>query len=266
MNFTKEQTQYFRDNFDKLSYAQMGEDVGIPKSKRSLVAKFCKELGLIRPSGRDFDEHVLDDWHPDSAYLIGYLVADGNVCFEEGKHYDVIIRSCAKDVEHLEKIRSLFKAKKPLKYIKSTNSYCLGLSSKHLCLRLIELGVVPNKTNFGVFIEVPDEYLREFVCGMFDADGCMSVDKRHAFKWVSWHLFQSSNSIPFLKYLQTKIENQSGSYLSLLKNKDTLYYLQASCSNADKLCAWMYSGNSISMDRKKQRYLTHIKLLRNEIH
>lgn len=265
MEFTEAQIQYFRDNYTQMSYAQMGENVGISKNYRAQVARFCRKLGLVRHTGREFDEKVLDSWNPNSAYLLGYLVADGSVSYEEGVRYDIVIRSCSSDKEHLEKIRSLFSAKKPLKYIKGTNSYCLGLSSKHLCLRLMELGIVPNKTNLGVFVDVPDVFLKEFVCGMFDADGCMAVDSRSACKWVGWRLYQSSASLEFLKHLGDSIERLSGGYLSLCKAKDNPYYLAASCSNADRICKWMYSGDSISMDRKKQRYLTHINFLRNEI-
>lgn len=115
----------------------------------------------------------------EKAYWLGFLFADGYV---NEKTYQIELTLCEKDLDHIEKfnkaIESTYKISK--KCIGDFVAYRTNAYSKKLTLDLVKLGCCQNKSltikppNSN---QVPDKFIKSFIRGYVDGDGCFSVDK-----------------------------------------------------------------------------------------
>lgn len=110
----------------------------------------------------------------EKAYWLGFFAADG---------YNHLSKNCIEfrlhkqDKEILEKFKSCINATNPINLYK--NTYCsLLLYSEHLCKKLAEYGLGQAKTYTLQLPKLNGEYMRHFIRGYFDGDGCFSVTKR----------------------------------------------------------------------------------------
>ena len=116
-------------------------------------------------------------------YFLGFFAADGNVDLSHG-NYRARIKIQRGDRALLERFNELLKNTRPVEdgeekprekwgrgdYVEYYS--VLHLGNRIFCERLIELGMVPNKTfslEFPGYI--PNEYLKHFVRGYFDGTG-----------------------------------------------------------------------------------------------
>lgn len=106
---------------------------------------------------------------PNKAYVLGFIVADG--CNYKGLHIGLQKR----DKEVLEFITKELKYKGRIyedeKYVK------LVIKSKKISEDLSKLGVIPRKSHFTYFPDIPEELWNHFIRGVFDGDGCIHIEK-----------------------------------------------------------------------------------------
>lgn len=117
---------------------------------------------------------------PESAYWIGYLYGDGN-CTQENK-----VRLCCKeeDEEILIKFRNFIKCiHKPIKHFLSNNySYCsFEIRDWNMIKDLSKYSLRTLKSKRGLIplSLLQKEIARDFIRGLFDADGCFYYDGLH---------------------------------------------------------------------------------------
>ena len=133
---------FIRSNFGKISQREIARKLNIGKTT---VNRWLEELGL-KFKKHTVNEHFFDELNENSAYLLGYIYADGNIAWNPEKGYQALtITAAAKDKDHLERIRGLLSSTKPLLFSQKTNSYRLVANNKNLCKRLMMLGVFPRK-------------------------------------------------------------------------------------------------------------------------
>lgn len=113
-------------------------------------------------------EDVFDTITEESAYWIGFLLADGNVYHPPKRSKQLNIGLAAKDWEHLEKFKKFVGSNKPLYYNK--NGVFISIYSNRICDKLAEYGIVPRKSKIA---KVPEQLKdnRHFWRGMIDGDG-----------------------------------------------------------------------------------------------
>ena len=124
----------------------------------------------------------------DKAYWLGFLYADGcinrNYKNEKLKSMSLELQLCSDDKHHLEKLNQSLESNveihdKISKYKdKEYKSSRLCISCTKMCYDLIDKGCTPQKTytiRMPSFDIVPEYYMRDFIRGYFDGDGCICI-------------------------------------------------------------------------------------------
>ena len=125
---------------------------------------------------------VIDDEH--KAYWLGFIMADGSLAKTapgcSGKNRLQIVLSEV-DIEILEKLRKDLQFTGPINIRKYKTGYetdsagCyLHVNSRKMCKDLEVLGM-GLKENRCMPKNIPPEYIKDFIRGYFDGDGCISV-------------------------------------------------------------------------------------------
>jgi len=112
---------------------------------------------------------VFTDENALSYYLLGAYMSDGNV--EKNTNRIGII---SKDKEWIESIRDLISPDSPLQVSNEGRTFIFRFSSKKVRDWLIKNECVPCKSLICKMPNVPKQYFRDFVRGIFDGDGSVS--------------------------------------------------------------------------------------------
>lgn len=130
------------------------------------------------------DENFFERWNPKMAYVLGFIYADGNILYDKFSRGSYLsVTSTDKDV--------IFKIKKWLNSDHSVQqkdgsgygskngkkAYLLRIGNVNLYNSLVKLGLRPNKSLTARMPEVPGKYVKDFVRGYFDGDGCVYIYK-----------------------------------------------------------------------------------------
>ena len=184
------------------------------------------------------NERFFNDWSSDMAYVLGFILTDGNVSGNT-------ISIAQKEIEPLNAIASMLEAEN--KPYKSGNIHVLSIYRKSIVESLERLGISEKKSLTVELPEVPGEYLADFIRGVIDGDGWV-----HAKGYV---VTITSGSESFANQLTTRLKaagfpfkwNHDGyAYRIKLSGKDEVR----------RLGAWLYANpTAFSIERKRQRIL-----------
>lgn len=116
----------------------------------------------------------------EKAYWLGFICADGHITKNGAK-----LAFCVKDKELLPKfklaIRSEHKIAKRMVYDRRTQKYYSGftlqVTNREFVKYLIELGIDNNKTRGLKFPKISEHFYPDFIAGLFDGDGSISLHK-----------------------------------------------------------------------------------------
>ena len=120
------------------------------------------------------------------AYWLGFLYADGCIVTDKrknnSKHLELSL--CKKDSEHLKKFLHCLNSDAKVHFKKSKygnkeyESCRINIYSTKMCEDLTRLGCIPRKTYSLKFPDdeiVPKSFLKDFLRGFFDGDGCINI-------------------------------------------------------------------------------------------
>lgn len=164
------------------------------------------------------------------AYWLGFIYADGYIVDNPtNRCYELAIEINSQDCDLLyefneelggvHKILLKHNRKSFNGYDYETDSCIIRVYSKDIVEDLMELGVVPNKTN-EISFPTCNNYFWDFVRGFNDGDGCIYVNPRN---YISVKFVNSNEA--FLKYIKEKIFDNLGIKGSIYKEKDKKYQL-----------------------------------------
>lgn len=125
------------------------------------------------------DEDFFKNWDSTTAYVLGFIFADGNVCISNRGKYLVV---SSVDREIIFKIKNWLKSehkicsKKP-NWPNGKTKFVLRIGNRFIYDSLMLRGLYPNKSLTIDFPIVPKRYLKDFIRGYFDGDGCVYVEK-----------------------------------------------------------------------------------------
>jgi len=156
------------------------------KIKKVKVDEFGNEEEIIYQKIR-YNKSFFKEWSAEMAYVLGLIYTDGNLHIRKEKSgYELGILSFAqKEKELVEKFLNLmncnatirFKERMELQNTTAGELYYFSIGNNDIKNDLIRLGVTPNKSLDMKFPEVPKEFLRHFVRGLFDGDGSVYLDR-----------------------------------------------------------------------------------------
>jgi hypothetical protein len=126
-----------------------------------------------RPEERKYkaNDDFFKIWSHNMAYVLGFWMADG--CMY-GKN--IIFSQHVKDKDLLFAIAKEMGATNPV--ITKGNYSKLVISSEILAKDLVKLGGKERKSLDIDFPNIPEEFLPDFIRGLWDGDGCISYNKR----------------------------------------------------------------------------------------
>jgi len=252
-NKKRKYLSFIQSNFSVISQRKMAKilDIG-----RTTVNRWSSELGL-KFKKHTVNEKFFDKLNENSVYLLGYIYADGNICWNPKKGYQALtITAAAKDKEHLKNMRTLMSSTKPLLYSSKTNSYRLIVNNKKICQRLMQLGVTPRKSLTVKFPNnIPSNLINHFIRGIIDGDGNVRYVNRKRSPY--FEITIASGSQKFCQGLVNSINQNFGIKTNIRKAKENTFILQYSCSKGEKLANFIYSNSNIFLDRK---YLAYKKI------
>jgi len=230
------------------------------RTKQSIWYKTFS-LGLKSEGKGEFTGNVFffDTWTENMSYILGLICADGNI-------FKDVLTIVQKNKEYLEKIRDIMEFKDiPIR----TNK--LGISSlviRNIILinSLKKLGLTEKKSLILGKIPVPEKFMRSFILGYIDGDGCIcsTFDKRRNKNYLEVSMLGTYN---FLNWIQAEINNITGIPNRKVQNTNSnIKKIKYGSDNSVKLCSWLYSSyNEIFLKRKKEVFNNFISMSRGNL-
>jgi hypothetical protein len=136
-----------------------------------------------------YNENFFMEWSAEMAYVLGLIYSDGNLHIRKAKSgYKLGVLSFAqKDKELVEKFLTLmncdatirFKEKREFENTTAGELYYFSIGNNDIANDLIRLGVTQNKSLDMQFPEIPEDYIRHFVRGIFDGDGSVYIERKN---------------------------------------------------------------------------------------
>lgn len=126
-----------------------------------------------------------DEWNRDSAYVMGFLYADGSITKRECEIVAAVAESDIQVLEYINRVtcnqRKIW-FREPYTDNRGHNhnrSAWMTLANKILVRKAMDLGLKPRKT-YGDYLmpRMPKEYTPDFIRGYFDGDGTAFVSKQ----------------------------------------------------------------------------------------
>jgi len=179
-------------------------------------------------------------WSPDVAYILGFIVADGNV---RDNAVRIIISNV--DIDVLNYIKEVTKCRTDITKYKN-GMVGLDFNSRLLSKYLTEIGIPPCKTGREIIpIGLPIEFINHFIRGVFDGDG--------------WILFNKtpisgicSSSFNFLHSMQKHVGYNVGSIESNKTTTNNLFFhWNMRGTNTLYFRDFIYKDATFSLPRKK---------------
>lgn len=208
----------------------------------------------------------------EKAYWLGFLYADGCICrFYKGeklKSMHLEISLCIDDKHHLEKFVSAIQSNIPIKeYVNKCNgkeyrSCKVTVCCTKMCYDLINLGCTPKKTFNIVFPSydiVPEEFIKFWLEGFFDGDGCVHINKTNNKQRIEVTItgIQSMlNSIDSFLVNNKILTKSSKIYQDQRSSACSIYFYG---NNAKRFLDYIYGDTTIYLDRKYKKYIDFYK-------
>jgi len=214
-----------------------------------------------------------------SFYLLGVMFSDGSM-FK--RKYTYISNITSKDIDWLEAIRDILSPGKPV-YIKRTRNNCgeLAICGKNFYDWLAKWNCIESKSLKIEFPElIPKKYIRDFVRGLIDGDGWISIYKvakintnrlevgfcTGSFIFAK-RLFEVLTNIGLNVQMLTKTSKAGHKILGREIKKDGIIYrVVSSGGGAAEVLQWAYyPGNPLAMNRKEVLANQGIELIKEKI-
>lgn len=214
------------------------------------------------------NEHFFSEWSPIMAYVLGYWYADGSVYPSvRGSYMNVtstdkeIILKIKKWLQSLHTIRE----EKPTGPNRKTR-FILRIGNKALYNSLLKLGIFPSKSLTVRLPKIPAEFIKHFVRGYFDGDGCVYLEMAkgitiaHVIKRLS--IIFTSGSKRFLEELAYVLESKLKLSKGKVYDSHRSYQLKYNTTNTIKLFKLMYSDcqKEYFLKRKFDYFCKYFKL------
>ncbi len=212
---------------------------GIPIHSRSYVRR--------RSSGHSVDESVFDKITPESAYWIGFLMADG--CITE-KNNSIALYLSSKDSAHLVKFKSFLMATQKISHDSARPSRGtfhsnpisrFTIKSRRLVIALNSYGVTPKKS-FTAMVSSNLSFDRNFWRGVIDGNGTIGVYNKKP-------LLKLTGSKPLTLQFTMLVKRITGVQIKIGPDR-TVYRAVTGCKTAEAMIRFLYKDAETYLCRK----------------
>lgn len=196
------------------------------RRRKRTVAKKIKEKRI--------NESFFETWTDEMAYVLGFWCADGYV---DKEMKNAVAYNKSKEL--LEMIRSIMESSYTIGLYEPTGIYHFSIPNKKVIQDLVNLGVVPAKSNKIKCPNVPDFAFKHFLRGYFDGNGTVGVKDHGGYPNLTVAI--SSGSPVFLTEIAERIKdltNISGSVRSFNYGKAGVLSFYG--YNAASVITWLY--------------------------
>lgn len=193
-------------------------------------------------------------WSPESAYVYGFILADGYLRYKQGSNRETSLQFELADYDNdiLEQIKTVMNYQGSIKYSKR-NTARLSINNTKIAEDLIELGIpTKDKTHNASWpASVPDKLKYHLLRGLLDGDGSvLDMGSRLAFqllgtKQLLEKVVSEIGNIPMNIHHRKVYGNNNGA---------DVYVIRTSGKNAKTLFERIYKNSTIRGRRKYERY------------
>lgn len=182
----------------------------------------------------------------ESAYILGYLYADGSLedaTYLRGKY----IRVSSIDKELILIVKNSLKSEHRIVTLPATMTrqarYFLRIGNHVLYNELFKIGLRPNKSLSMIFPALSKQKLKHFIRGYFDGDGSVLIEYKNSHPRRLRTVF-TSGSKPFLEQLDYILQTELRIMKPHLYESRRSYQLAYSTKDSLKLYKYMYFNSS----------------------
>ncbi|HHP5633491.1 hypothetical protein ACS2JV_26575 [Bacillus cereus group sp. BceL102] len=200
-------------------------------------------------------------------YILGLLLTDGAI--QENDRVSIgltdldVIEWIARTIElktviHKSVRKSNIVAGRELKK-PSKPVYRIAFLNKEVAQILRGYGLEPNKTHTLKFPIIPDEFMPDFLRGVLDGDGTISVyeyknKNSYGYKYA---ISYASASFDFIKAVKESIENLIGGERKIIQMANGVYVYSVSAQwDVYQFATLLYENEAFGMSRKKEKVLS----------
>lgn len=184
------------------------------------------------------------------AYWLGFLYADGNVFVNDHDNM-VTLGLNVKDAHHVKKFADIFgRDSKP----RPDGIIRCVICSKYLCAKLIEKGILPNKSGLDItstFDSVPTQLLHHFIRGIFDGDGSAFVSDNRFRVSFTGNIYTIAKIREMLSELLSISKPKITDHIRSPQTKEVVWAGRRQCF---KLASYFYRDATLYLERKFQRF------------
>lgn len=255
--FSDEIKQEILSKSDRMTAKELAKEYG---SSRSFVLKLWMDNDYHKPPS--FKYYVNQDYFKEintakKAYFLGFISADGCV-YKREKHQGLLSISIQKRDD--EMLKQMIVDMDSTHHLLYRSNYCaLAITSDSIYQDLLNLGVSQRKSwsiRFNDIVKhVPNEFIRDYIRGYFDGNGCICISNTNKTKDSSKWFFScnfTSGSVEFLQGLRDFLLSVGvKSQIRTEESKPNTFRLFiGGMSNCDKFIKYIYYNSNICLDRK----------------
>ncbi len=205
----------------------------------------------------DINENFFSTWSSEMAYVLGLIITDG--CVSKTGTVSLSIN----DLELLEKVKKVLNSAHNISASRHQKGlYYFHFAREKLAHDLETLCVIPKKSLIVKFPKVPQEYLSDFIRGVFDGDGSVFFNKCR----INFPLRAKfvSGSEDFINSLENNLTNLGMPKRTIYKQKTKNgwnYMFIYEHTDSLKLFDIIYKNtqNGLFLERKYKRFLEGCK-------
>ena len=184
-------------------------------------------------------------------YFLGFIAADGYITDDL-----IEIGINEKDVALLTTFQNLIVPDKPLYYKASLSAYVLKINYRHGMQEIKNFYNMRtnNKHDEIKFPTIPTPYIKDFIRGYIDGDGC--IDTAKGYKKDKIYIGPRLRILGNKEFLEglnnaTKLFVKHNTNAISRKGKENIYTVTYNFSTASNLLVWLYNQSTIYLERKK---------------
>ena len=218
----------------------------------AIIQRGIKTLKLNRLSQDKIyiNYEFFDEWTPQSAYIHGFILADGHIHLGKDNFLQIEVNCDSLDI--LKKIKNAMDFQGEIYYLKNRNTYKFQNKNTHIIKRLAQTGILlKNKSHEAIYPLqfIPQEFIRDHIRGLIDGDGWSYIDGEGVY---NIGLCGTQNMVTTVKDL-----------LNIDCSKNKVQHYEENCwrfnlkgKKALEVASWLYNKSNIYLEKKYNAFKT----------